>query len=216
MHPIKIFNKHKNLLTYVYVDYGHHKEDIIQLMKEEVQRQFMNQYDIYDVREFEISDIPLKDPVVHYSPSEEELKNIEEFSVPEEYGVLFVFKRKYIEEELPESFAIIYICCDGIRFYEKLFKNYNSLHILVVQDYGFGGNYNSFGVDGSMYKIAKRINVLPKYILCAANSRIWEGYYEIISYTKLEPHYQERSLYMLEDLYLDDASNEEMYDVIYG
>ena len=132
MHPIKIFNKHKNLLTYVYVDYGHHKEDIIQLMKEEVQRQFMNQYDIYDVREFEISDIPLKDPVVHYSPSEEELKNIEEFSVPEEYGVLFVFKRKYIEEELPESFAIIYICCDGIRFYEKLFKrNYKYLKLCL-------------------------------------------------------------------------------------
>ena len=193
LQPVKVFNLLYGLHTYLYVDYGHSKDAIIQAMSE----QNYDEYDLYDIREFNLSDIKLKTNEAHYQHSIREQNDIRDFSVTYEYGLVFIFQRKKELEHdiLCSRFAIIYMCCDGITTYDKLFQNYKSLHALVIQDHGFGGNYSSFGADGAMYKIAKTIDVFPKYILCARSSKMWEGYMKIKYSEDLPTCWHERDIY---------------------
>ena len=196
IHPVIVFNELNSVHTYLYVDYGHKKEDIIAAMKNEVCERLYT-YDIYDVCEFNINDIEFEENTPHFFPNDKELELINSFSQKEEYGLLFVFERNVSDEKMPERFAIIYLCSDGITFYDKFFQNHKSLYALVIQDHGFGGNYNSFGARGAMYKIAKSINVFPKYILCATNSKLWNGYREVYADGILHTDLRERYIYQI-------------------
>jgi hypothetical protein len=46
----------------------------------------------------------------------------------------------------------------------------------VLQDHGFGGNYDSFGGGGLMERIAQRTHVQPHFLLVADNTRPWLGF----------------------------------------
>ena len=91
----------------------------------------------------------------------------------EPFGKLYLLE----QVESGERFAILYLCADGIATYDALFGNKNMrLDFLVLQDHGFGCNYDKFGEGGLMDLIAKKTKVKPERILCADNTDLWEGY----------------------------------------
>ncbi len=49
-------------------------------------------------------------------------------------------------------------------------------YILVLQDHGFGGNWNRFGAGGVLEKIASGHGVYPDYMLVADKTKAWDGY----------------------------------------
>ncbi len=79
----------------------------------------------------------------------------------------------------PSRLAILFIGGDGIASFDALFAQQNghaAPFAVVLQDHGFGGNYDSFGGGGLMERIAQRTHVQPHFLLVADNTRPWLGF----------------------------------------
>jgi hypothetical protein len=67
---------------------------------------------------------------------------------------------------------------DGVATFDALFcqSDGNPPYAVVVQDHGFGGNWTTFGGDGSpLWSLARR-GALPKWLLVADNTTPWPDY----------------------------------------
>lgn len=80
-----------------------------------------------------------------------------------------------------ERFALTLLFADGIATYYNLFcREYNKAPwIMLLQDHGFGGNYDRFGKNGLLDAIIHKNNIRPTFVICDKCTRIWDGY-EII------------------------------------
>ena len=50
------------------------------------------------------------------------------------------------------------------------------LWIFLLQNHGFGCNYNRFGKDGYLDAISRESNIRSEFVFCATNTQIWDGY----------------------------------------
>ena len=50
--------------------------------------------------------------------------------------------------------------------------------IFLLQDHGFGGNYDQFGEGGLLDAIITKNGFRPQHVICADNTHIWDGYKE--------------------------------------
>ena len=92
---------------------------------------------------------------------------------------LYLFERRseFSDSHGPKRFAILAMKMDAFAVYEALFANRNAnLWGLLLQDHGFGGNYDKFGQGGMMERMAGKANVYPSLMLVAANTPPWDGY----------------------------------------
>ena len=97
------------------------------------------------------------------------------------YGFLEVLER---DDDLDDThgahrLAILFLGADGIATYDALFCQQNGVPPPVaafIQDHGFGGNYDKFGGDGVLERIAVECNVFPSFLMVAENSKPWAGY----------------------------------------
>ena len=100
----------------------------------------------------------------------------------ESYCFMAVFERDADKDESwgAERLAIAFIMADGIKTYDELFvKQFNKAPwIVLLQDHGFGGNYDSFGRGGKLSAIVSR-GVKPEFVLCGEGTRMWKGYYKM-------------------------------------
>ena len=79
----------------------------------------------------------------------------------------------------PRRLAILFIGGDGIASYDALYCQRDGTppaFLAVIQDHGFGGNYNRFGQDGLLELVAGRTDVRPNFLLVGENSGPWTGY----------------------------------------
>lgn len=98
-----------------------------------------------------------------------------------------------------ERFAVTFLFADGIATYYQLFvRQYKKAPwIFLLQDHGFGCNYDCFGKYGYLDAIISQSGIQPEFVICAANTRIWNGYRELwnVGETKGGMHNHERSLF---------------------
>ena len=179
--PIKTFNKAHFAHKFFYVDYGIDKEKIVEEFSKD---NALKGYKNIGVIEYQEQDLTPNGWKPHYRPTEEELKDMEVFSgeLKNPYCLVFIFERaeEYSFEHGADRIAVICIRGDGIATYDALFTNYNRKpNMLVLQDHGFGGNYNCFGRGGALEKVAIATECFPEYILCADNTHIWNDYSKV-------------------------------------
>ncbi len=151
--PIKTFNSAQFAHLFVYVDYGMKQDDI------------ENRLAIDGLKGYKsIDKVQLKEV------------NVETQKITHTF--IQIFEKNNIANEIgSDRFALLYICADGIAAYNALFgKNLMKIDLLVLQDHGFGGNYDKFGKGGLMEKIAIQTGAYPEYILCEDNDTVWSGY----------------------------------------
>jgi hypothetical protein len=75
--------------------------------------------------------------------------------------------------------AILFLGADAIAAYDALFCQQNgtlSPFAIVLQDHGFGGNYDRFGRGGLLEGIAGRCHAVPPWLLVAENTQPWDGF----------------------------------------
>lgn len=78
-------------------------------------------------------------------------------------------------------FVVTFLFADGIATYYQLFvREYQkSPWLFLLQDHGFGGNYDSFGSGGILDRIIRRYRCYPPFVMCAGNTRMWNGYEQV-------------------------------------
>jgi len=96
------------------------------------------------------------------------------------YGFLQILERDQdlTDEHGAHRLAILFLGADGIASYDALFcqANATSPFAALIQDHGFGGNYNHFGRNGLLERVAVRANIFPEYLIVADGTTPWEGY----------------------------------------
>ena len=97
-----------------------------------------------------------------------------------------------------KHFVVTFLFADGIATYYQLFaKEYaKAPWLFLLQDHGWGGNYDKFGARGLLDRIIQRNHCFPTFVLCAGNTRIWRRYDKIEEVSPLE--YGNRYLYKIE------------------
>lgn len=75
--------------------------------------------------------------------------------------------------------AVLFMKCDGFAAYDALFCQGAGTPVpfgVLLQDYGFGGNYDRFGGGGLLEQITRAANAFPPYLLIGDNTTPWQGY----------------------------------------
>ena len=187
-HPFKVFGASHSAHCFVYTDYGVTKESVLadlapnSLLK-------LRGYRLAFQQDLTMMDLvpwgwqPHIDPSEFDSSRQDWVESWMRSARVQPYGVLCIFDREneYGADHGPERLALIYLGADGIATYDALYcqTGCRAPYGLLLQDHGFGGNYNKFGQGGLMERIAIRTGVFPEWMLSQRGE--WPGFKRVPS-----------------------------------
>ena len=80
-------------------------------------------------------------------------------------------------DEKPYCFTLI---MERATYYQLFVREYGKAPwIFLLQDHGFGCNYDCFGRGGILDSIIAESGICPTFVLCGDNTRIWKGYAKV-------------------------------------
>lgn len=179
--PVHTFVQAHAAHVFMYVDYMLSWEKI----REELSERGFKGYRILASIEAKADDLTPRGWTPHVKPTREQFAQMRRFAAAERFANLVIFERSddYDEAHGPTRFAVIFIGGDGIATYDAIFCNKNAPapFCVVLQDHGFGGNWNHFGRGGLMERAARESGTYPEYLLAATcdSTEVWEGYAKI-------------------------------------
>jgi len=120
------------------------------------------------------------------------------------YCKMIIFERDTDKDDSwgAKRFALTYLYADGIATYYQIFccEYGKAPWIFLLQDHGFGGNYDRFGKNGLLHKIMAKTRCYPEYTICATNTHIWDCYRPVNApMTSGGMHHENRSLYRFDN-----------------
>lgn len=180
-HGVRVFSSSRSAHCFVHADYGLLQDEVEQELRpagrgfngyHPIARLVLAEQDLTPsswtthIEPHEIQRDPLAFNRVAYSP----------------FAIFHVEERDADHDEThgPERFAFLHIGADGYATYDALFCQDDDVpqpFAVLLQDHGFGGNYDTFGKGGLLERIADRAgNERPPWTLVADNTRPWAGY----------------------------------------
>jgi hypothetical protein len=173
--PVQLFGSTHSAHSFVYADYGLTKA-AVEAALEHPKHRFLGYHTLasLDLTEFDL----LPDgwiPHITY-PAEVAL-----FAGASPFIFLVVLERdpEFDDNHGPRRLAILFLGADGIATYDALFcqeGRKSTPFAVVLQDHGFGMNWNKFGGGGLLEHVAMLCNVIPRWLLVAENTQSWEGF----------------------------------------
>jgi len=102
------------------------------------------------------------------------------------FGFLEVLERdlEFDDSHGPRRLGIIFLGADAIAAYDALFcqeRGTSRPFAIVLQDHGFGGNYDRFGKGGLLERISRRCGVAPQWLLVGENTDPWDGFQRVVN-----------------------------------
>ena len=93
------------------------------------------------------------------------------------YGLFVVFDREtHLDDDHgPARLAALFLAANAQITYHALFcqRGASAPFGMILQDHGFGGNYDPFGTGGLLHKIAVHARLFPRFIL---GEKAWPEY----------------------------------------
>lgn len=181
-HPVKFFNTHHLATCFVYADYGV-EEEVVMANLENPNKDYNGHFHGYH----SVDRIPLsqKDLTPSGWTPHVPLPN-SDWARPriKPYGFLEIMERDagLDDSHGAQRLSMLFLGADGHASYDALFcqgRGQRPPYAVVLQDHGFGGNYDSFGRGGLLEKIAIRTGVFPEFLLVASNTKPWAGYVRV-------------------------------------
>ena len=193
-HPIEVFGGSCSAHCFIYVDYLIPEDEVIGRLQGEYG---LDGYHILD--SIQISEAELRRAVPwrpHFLKPEERQRAAEGArgfrgaDAPAPYARLVVLERDSDRSEGADRLAVLFLGADGHATFEAIFANGNATDLFgfLLQEHGFGCNYDRWGRDGLCDKIMKRSNVFPRFVLCDNTSvygnNIYDGYEKVNGVTQ--------------------------------
>ena len=189
-HPIEVFGGSCSAHCFIYADYMQPADRVIGHLQGE---DGIEGYHILDSIQIPEAELLRVTPWNRHFLTPEELKRAAEGSrmmrdsgdcgitcekVPPPYAWLVVLERDPDRSEGSERLAVLFLGADGHATFEAIFANGNALDLFgfLLQEHGWGGNYDRWGRDGLCEKIMQRSNVFPKVILSGCEEWLYDGY----------------------------------------
>lgn len=177
-HPVKLFGQAHAAHCFLYIDYGTTSHQLKASLNTPGQR--FRGYRTLLRQDLEEKDLYAGRWTPHVT-GEEMQRSRQGMIRTSPFAFLEILER---EPELDEShgpgrLALLFLGADGFAAYDALFcqpSSQGAPWALVIQDHGFGGNYESFGGGGLLERIATRSSVFPEWLLVAENTTPWHGY----------------------------------------
>lgn len=188
---VEVFNSSHSAHVYLYTDYIMTKEKWKKILhtRELSKRKDKNgiPYQTFDGNFRGYDEIAYYDYYFDEIIDSEEWTPHYEYKEGPKYGQRFcrlsIFERQnnYDENYGAERFALLYINDDGIKLYDAIWgnKKYKAPFACLMEDYGFGFNYDKFGKGGHMEAIAKETGIYPKFMLFGHNAKPWDNTYKV-------------------------------------
>lgn len=194
---IKVFGSTHSAHCFVYVDYMVSSEDMQNTL--DFSRHTLMGYHTIDRVHLTEQDLAPNGWTPHYTPHN---PNSFIHGSIEPYGFLEIVERHPLRnnDHGAKRLAILFLGADAIASYDALFCQKESIlppYAMLLQDHGFGGNWNRFGRGGAMHRIARTCGVYPEWILCGVTTDVWDGYSEVegVDSDQGGMHHQHRALH---------------------
>ncbi len=183
--PVEVFGASHSAHCFVYADYLLPKDELTK----ELHAHGFRGYNILDEVSFSKSEVTSAISWRRHFLSEEDLRTAAKGTAemrscthPEPYALMVVLERKlnFGDDHGPDRLAMLFLGADGIATYEAIFANGNVPQFFgfLLQDHGFGGNYDRFGRGGLLEKIMNASKVYPHFILTEYDSP-YDGYAKV-------------------------------------
>ena len=183
---MRIGNKSHSVHSFLYVDYGVKKE----VLEERVENSIRGYHPIGQIEWHESDLMPNGQYPIDFviRPKHAKDGNPNTFVDPNEKPYCFsvIMERDEDQNETrgAKHFVVTFLFEDGIATYYQLFvKEYaKAPWIFLLQDHGFGGNYDSFGRGGILDGIIQKNKCYPRFVICGhgGGTHIWTGYEKVL------------------------------------
>ena len=175
-HPVKLFGGSHSAHCFVYADYGVAQNELEQQLADP-HHGFRGYRTIAHLQLREHDLVPGGWIPHAHTPSPHHFAS----TAKSPFGFLEVLERN---AELDDNhgahrLAILFLGADGIASYDALFCQERSAarpFAVLLQDHGFGGNYDRFGKGGLLSNIANQCNVFPAFLVVARNTAPWDHF----------------------------------------
>lgn len=180
-HPVKVFGSTHSAHCFVYTDYGL-TSATVETQLEHPTNRFRGYHTLYRLA-LNQRDLSPSGWVPHID-GEEERQDQYRFAKAPPFAFLEVLERdpELNDDHGAHRLAILLLGADAIATYDALFCQEDSLlppFAVVLQDHGFGGNYDRFGRGGLLDQVATSCNVFPDWLLVAKNTEPWHGFFRV-------------------------------------
>lgn len=178
-HPVKLFGSTHSAHSFVYADYDVTQPDL-EAELGNPGHSFRGYHTLARLQLRE-SDLVPRGWTAHVQPDVPQNRYRFGTVAAAPFGFVEVLERdrNLNDDHGARRLAILFLGADGIAAYDALFCQEHSdsaPFAVVLQDHGFGGNYDKFGRGGLLESIATRCHVVPPYLLVAENTAPWPGF----------------------------------------
>lgn len=181
--PVKVCAQAHTAHTFIYVDYGVSQQTLAERLYGFEGQEFRG----YNVElEQQVTESALRPGgwAPHIDPAQQPQVDYRFASVvPFAWFVVLARDAGYDQTHGPKRLAILFIGGDGYATYDALYCQNDGTpppFLVVIQDHGFGGDFDRFGTGGLLEGIARRCDVKPQWLLVGEsgenNYEPWTGY----------------------------------------
>ncbi|MBF6568411.1 MAG: hypothetical protein IVW54_05995 [Candidatus Binataceae bacterium] len=177
-HAVKLFGSAHAAHVFVYADFGYAKSEIMQRLDPAGPGHFQGYHPVGTMAVTQAS-------LGAQGWSAHDLRETRAHNqyplVSLSFGLVAVLDRDSERDDNhgPSRLAIMFLKWDGFAAYDALFcqsQGTTSPYGVLLQDHGFGGNYDWFGAGGLLEGIARKGETLPTWLVAGENTEPWEGY----------------------------------------
>lgn len=188
--PIAVFGGSCSVHCFIYVDYLLPAEEVIGRLQGE---DGLEGYHILDSVRITEGELMRAAPWRRHFLTAEERRDAAEGTrrfrrddAPAPYARLVILERDSGRSEGAQRLAVLFLGADGHATFEAIFANGNApdLFGFLLQEHGWGCNYNWWGRDGLCDKIMQRSNVFPKVVFTVHEDGIFDGYRKVDGLTQ--------------------------------
>jgi hypothetical protein len=181
-HPLLVFGASGAAHCFVYVDYGRTRAELIEPIRRN-ERAGVRGYTLigeHDLRGTDLVNRPWSPNNLSQSLKDAQPSRIQSWAHITPFATLCILERQPELDDLhgPARLAILFIGDEAISTYDILYGHQlqRAPFAMVLQDHGFGGNWESFGDGSVLWRVAEERGIFPEWILCDEAQKAWSGY----------------------------------------